>query len=139
MIVAQTKRLILSEVSLKDAPLFLEIMNTPEWLNYIEDRNIKTLKGAENHIEKNILKSYNANGFGAYKLELKSNKDISVGIAGLFKRPELDYVDIGFAFLEKYYGQGYGYESGREVLKLAKDRFSINKLVALTSPRNITS
>ena len=139
MIVAETKRLLLSKVTLEDAPLFLKIMNTPEWLEFIGDRHIYSVQDAENHLNKNILKSYDDNGFGVYKVITKESENIPIGITGLFNRPELEDVDIGFAFLEKYYGKGYGYESAMEVIRMSKELFNIKKLTAITSPKNIAS
>ena len=64
MIIAETKRLIISKVTLIDAPFFLELMNTPHWLKYIGDREIKTLKDSEENLKNGILKSYKEFGFG---------------------------------------------------------------------------
>ena len=50
MIIAETNRLIISELSLEDAPFFLKLVNTPNWIKYIGDRNLKTVKDAEDYI-----------------------------------------------------------------------------------------
>jgi RimJ/RimL family protein N-acetyltransferase len=139
MVVAKTRRLILSKVSLEDAPLFLKIMNSPEWLDYVGDRNINSIEDAENHLKEKVLISYDENGFGAYKVILKEPKDISIGVVTLFKRKEMEHVDIGFAFLQEYYAKGYGYESASEVMKLGKEQYKIKRLTGITSPRNIAS
>jgi len=68
MIIAETKRLILLEITLEDAPFFVALMNTPSFLKYIGDRNIKTLADAEIYLQKGILKSYKQHGFSYYKL-----------------------------------------------------------------------
>lgn len=56
MQIAKAQRLILSEITLDDAPSILELMNTPHWLKYIDDRNIKTVEAAAEHIKNNQLK-----------------------------------------------------------------------------------
>ena len=38
MIVAETNRLLISKFTLKDAPFFLELVNSPNWIKYIGDR-----------------------------------------------------------------------------------------------------
>jgi hypothetical protein len=44
MIVAENKRLTISEFTLEDAPFFIALVNTPNWLKYIGDRNVNTIK-----------------------------------------------------------------------------------------------
>lgn len=139
MIIAETERLIISKVTIQDASFFLELMNTPHWLKYIGDRNIKSIEDAEEAIKNGHLKSYKDNGFGFYKVSLKAENNITIGTAGLIKRDQLEHVDIGFGFLPKYEGKGFGYEAAVEVIKLAKDVFNIAKLVAITNPNNKNS
>lgn len=139
MIISETHRLIISKVTLQDAPFFLELMNTPHWIKYIGDRKIKTIDDAKAHLEKGILKSYKRNGFGFYKLLLKSENLKTIGISGLVKRKELDDVDIGFGFLADYENKGFGYESSVEIMKLAQNKFKLNKVSAITSPINANS
>ncbi len=139
MPIAETERLIIAKVTLDDAAFFLELMNTPHWLKYIGDRNVKTLEAAREHLKKGILKSYKTDGFGFYKLLLKSENNKVIGISGLVKRQQLDHVDIGFGFLPEYEGYGFGYESSVAVMSLAKDTFKLDKIVAITDPINKNS
>lgn len=137
--ITETERLIISKVTLKDAPFFLELMNTPSWLKYIGDRNIKSTKDAEENLKNGILKSYTDNGFGFYKVLLKSENNKPIGISGLVKREQLDDVDIGFGFLPDYEGKGFGFESSVEIIKLAKSKFNLKRVVAITNPDNQNS
>ena len=139
MIIAETDRLIISKVTLKDAPFFLELMNTPHWIKYIGDRNIKTLKASEENLKNGILKSYKEFGFGFYKVLLKEESNKTIGTVGLVKREELEYVDIGFGFLPAYEGKGFGFESSMAIMKLAKHKFNLEKVTAITDPVNINS
>ena len=139
MNVAETDRLVLAKVTLKDAPFFLELMNSPKWIQFIGDRNIKSVKDAENHLKKTILKCYREHGFGFYKVLLKSEEHRIIGISGLVKREQLEDVDIGFGFLPGFEGKGYGYESAIEVLKLAKEKFDLSRVSAITLPENTNS
>lgn len=139
MLISETQRLIISKVTLKDAPFFVALMNTPSWLKYIGDRHIKTIKDAENHLENGILKSYKEYGYGFYKVTQKSEPQNSIGIVGLVKRKELEHTDIGFGFLPDFEGKGYGYESSAAIMELAKNRFKLDKIVAITNPENKSS
>lgn len=139
MIVAETDRLILSKVTLKDAPFFLELMNSPKWVKYIGDRNIRTIEDAEDHLKSTILKCYAEHGFGFYKVLLKVDNKKTIGISGLVKREQLEDADIGFGFLPNYEGNGYGFESSMAVLDLAKEHFDLSKITAITLPTNTKS
>ena len=68
MIIAETERLIISKINIKDAPFFLELMNTPHWLKYIGDRNIKSIEDAEEAIKSGHLKSYKNTSKGDFKI-----------------------------------------------------------------------
>ena len=139
MQITTTQRLIISKVTLQDAPFFLALMNTPSWLKYIGDRNIKTIEDAENNLKNGILKSYQESGYGFYKVAQKLEPNVAIGIVGLVKRKELKYTDIGFGFLPQYEGKGFGYESSVAIMELAKDRFKLDTILAITHPDNKSS
>ena len=139
MIIAETERLIITKVTLLDAPFFLELMNTPHWLKFIGDRNIKTVIDAEENLKKGILKSYKENGFGFYKILLKEENNKTIGTVGLIKRDELEDIDIGFGFLPEYERRGFGYESSIEIMKLAEHTLKLKRVLAITNPINKNS
>ena len=139
MPIADTDRLLISKITLKDASNFLKLANSPHWLKYIGDRNLKTVKDAKAYLQNGTLKSYANYGFGFYKLQLKKENNKFIGICGLVKREQLVDVDIGFALYPEYEGQGFGYEASVAVLKLAKERFNLKRIVAITLPINTAS
>jgi len=47
-----TKRLSLNSLTLNDAEFIFELVNTPEWKQFIGDRNIKTITDANEYIHK---------------------------------------------------------------------------------------
>ena len=139
MIVAETNRLLISKFTLKDAPFFLELVNSPNWIKYIGDRKTKTIKEAKERIKTGHLKSYETHGFGFYKLLLKAENNKPIGTCGLIKRDSLEYVDIGFAMLPNYESLGLAHEASSEIIKLAKNVFKLDKIVAITTPDNDSS
>jgi RimJ/RimL family protein N-acetyltransferase len=139
MKIAETNRLIISKFTLDDAPFFLELVNSPNWIKYIGDRHLKTVEDAKNYLKEGSLKSYNDFGFGFYKLQLKEENNKTIGTCGLVKRDQLEHVDIGFAMLPDYEGKGFGFEASVEILKLAKGKFKLSKVLAITLPTNTSS
>jgi RimJ/RimL family protein N-acetyltransferase len=138
MIIATTDRLIIKRFTLKDAAFLKKLVNTPNFLKFIGNRNINTIEEAKTYIKNTHFKSYKTYDFGFYKLILKDS-NTPIGTCGLVKRNELNNADIGFAFLQEYENKGYGFEASEAIIKLAKLQFKLNKLLAITVPYNTSS
>jgi RimJ/RimL family protein N-acetyltransferase len=138
MKVLETERLILRRLTVEDSEFILELLNDPSWLRFIGDRGVRTLDAARDYILKTLVAMYERLGFGLYLTELK-DEGIPIGICGLIKRDSLEDVDIGFAFLPKFRGNGYAFESALAVMAYGKRTFGLNRLAAITSPDNYGS
>jgi RimJ/RimL family protein N-acetyltransferase len=139
MIVLETERLVLRHLSpATDREFILKLLNEPSFIQYIGDKGVRTLDDARQYIQNGPMKSYQENGFGLNKVELKSN-GVPIGISGLVKRDTLANADIGFAFLPEYWNRGYAIESARAVMEHARDVLGIERVVAITSPDNEAS
>jgi RimJ/RimL family protein N-acetyltransferase len=139
VIVSTTNRLTLSKITVQDAPFFVKLMNTPGFIKYIGDRNIRSVDDAASYLENDIIKSYQDNGFSYYKVVLKEDLGNILGIVGILKREQLECPDIGFAFLPQNEGKGYAFEATSELMRLAKDKFNIAKVSAITLELNKSS
>ena len=138
MQVLQTERLVLSQLTTGDAAFLLELLNSPGWLKYIGDRGVKTIEDAEKYVQEGPMKSYRENGFGLYRVSLKTDGTV-LGICGLIKRKQLEDVDIGFAFLPSFAGKGYAYESASATLAFGREQFGLKKIVAIITQDNDAS
>jgi RimJ/RimL family protein N-acetyltransferase len=136
--ILQTERLTLREITSDDAEFMFKLMNDPSWLRFIGDRNITSIKASEDYISNKLRLSYTTFGFGFYLTSLKEN-DTPIGICGLVKRPYMEHVDVGFAFMPEYRSKGFGYESTAAILEYAKDVLGINYIVAITDLDNVHS
>jgi RimJ/RimL family protein N-acetyltransferase len=136
--VLETDRLILRWLSSDDAEFILGLLNEPSWLQFIGDRGVRTIEDARDYILKGPVEMYARLGFGFYLVELKEGT-IPIGICGLIKRDFLNDVDIGFAFLPKYWGRGYAYESASAVMAYAKGPLGLQRILAITNPDNHSS
>ena len=135
MPVLETERLRLRQLGESDAPFILELVNDEAWLRYIGDRGVRNTDDARNYILKGPVDSYAKHGFGLWLVELKAGA-VPVGICGLLRRDTLPDVDIGFAFLPAYRGQGYALEAGRATLAYGRDKLDLKRIVAVTMPAN---
>ena len=62
-----------------------------------------------------------------------------MGTCGLYDRDGLEGIDIGFAFLPEYEGQGYAFESVQKLKAAATEIFKIPEIKAITTKDNIAS
>ena len=134
----ETERLILTPTSIDDAAFVLAVMNTPKWIKNIGDRKVHTIADAEQYIKDKMLPQYNRLGFGNNTVSRKSD-GVKMGSCGLYDRPGLEGVDIGFAFLPEYEGHGYAHEAAQKVKSLALSEWGITKISGITSQSNIAS
>lgn len=138
MIVLETDRLILRHQTIEDAAFILELLNDPSWIQYIGDRGVRTIDDARGYILKGALDMYARLGFGFYLTELKEG-GIPIGICGLVKRDFLEAVDVGFAFLPKFWGKGYAFEAASAVMGYTQSVLGLKRIVAITSEDNHAS
>jgi len=135
MNVLETERLLLRWLSAEDAAFIFELVNDPDWLRFIGDRGVYTLEDARGYILNGPVAMYRRVGFGLYMVELKPSAT-PIGICGLIERVGLEDIDIGFAFLPAFCGQGYAYESASAMMTYAQDTVGLNRVVAITTPGN---
>ena len=133
--VLETRRLRLREIDAGDAAFILELVNDPDWLRFIGDRGVRTLEDARGYIDRGPRSLYQKLGFGLWLVALKDG-DVPIGMCGLIKRDTLDDVDLGYAFLPAFRGQGYARESAEAARDYAFEVLGLDRLVAITDPAN---
>jgi RimJ/RimL family protein N-acetyltransferase len=138
MLILQSARLTLRTIDSGDAPFYLNLVNTREFIDNIGDRGIRTLEAAREAIDSGPVAMQTALGHSIYLVEL-THSGVAIGMCGLIKRDTLDDVDLGYALLPQYVGKGYAYEAARAVLGYARDKLGMRRLVAITSPANAAS
>jgi RimJ/RimL family protein N-acetyltransferase len=136
--ILETERLILRQFTTGDAKFIVELVNSPGWIEFIGDRNIKTEGQANEYLQNGPLKSYELNGFGLSLVELK-NERTPVGMCGIIKRDNLENPDIGFAFLPEFTGKGLAFEIANATMTYARDKLKLPVIYAITVPGNKAS
>ena len=135
--VARTDRLRLRLVGVRDAAVYLDILNDPAFIEHIGDRGVRSLDDAVKSIEEGPVTMQRTRGHSMYMVELLEGA-VAVGLSGLIKRDTLEDVDIGYAFLARHRGQGYAFEAAQAVVAHART-LGIPRLVAITTPGNAAS
>ncbi|WP_300578787.1 GNAT family N-acetyltransferase [Phenylobacterium sp.] len=136
--ILETERLVLREAGLDDAAFVLDLLNAPGFLQGIGDRGVRNLDQARDYIETRIIGSYRDHGFGMWVVAPKDAHE-PAGLAGLVKREVLPHVDLGYAFLERSWGQGYAQEAAMAVLDHARGRLGLATVAAIVNPDNWAS
>lgn len=134
----ETERLIMRPTVEEDAAFIRELLNSPKWLEYIGDRNVRTVEDANEYIKIKMLPQLERLGYGNYTLIRKSDQH-KIGTCGLYDREGLDGIDIGFAFLPGYERKGYGFEAANKLKNVAFAEFGVSEINAITIKTNIAS
>ena len=129
-----TERLSVSPVELNDCEFLMELMNSPDWLKFIGDRNVPTLSATQIYIG-NITNNPNIN----YLIVRDKETLYALGIVTLIKREYLEHWDIGFAFLPRFNGNGFAYEASKALLNNLMAKKEYQTLLATTKKDNTSS
>ena len=130
----KTDRLILSPVRLKDAGFIFELLNTEGWITFIGDRNIKSMKDAQEYIRKTLVDP----NLHYWLVQTKTEK-LSIGLISFIKRDYLEHYDLGFAFLPAFQHKGFAYEAAHKVLCDRLQDVDHKTILATAMPENLNS
>jgi RimJ/RimL family protein N-acetyltransferase len=133
--VARTDRLLIRWLDASDAAFILRLVNERAWIQFIGDKGVSTLQDAQRYIENGPVEMYERLGFGLYLVELSKTGE-AIGICGLIKRESLEDVDLGFAFLQEFWGRGYALESATAVMSYGRSVLGLSRIVAVLSHDN---
>jgi [ribosomal protein S5]-alanine N-acetyltransferase len=129
-----TSRLALKQLELTDNPFIFELVNTPNWIKFIGDRNVHSHEDASNYIQK-ILDNPDVK----YKIVCLRDSTQPIGAITFIKRHYLDHHDIGFAFLPEYAKKGYAFEATKAVLEDIISDKTHTHILATTLKDNVNS
>ncbi len=132
-----TARLTLRAFTPDDAAFIVELLNDPDWLRFIGDRQVRTQDDALAYLRKGDV-AQAKHGFSLSAV-VRTSDGALMGMCGLIRREGLSDVDLGYAFLPAYRGQGYAREAAAAWLACGFERFGLARIVAITSVDNVAS
>jgi [ribosomal protein S5]-alanine N-acetyltransferase len=133
-----TARLTLRPFALADADFIVLLLNDPGWLRFIGDRKVRTTDDAREYLRNGAIAHATKHGFALGAVQ-RTSDGVLVGMCGLIRREGLDDVDLGYAFLPAFRGQGYAREAAAAWLARGFERFDLTRIVAITSVDNAAS
>ncbi|RZK55992.1 MAG: N-acetyltransferase [Hymenobacter sp.] len=140
-----TERLLLRPLCLADAPGMLALDTDPEvhrYLGGIGGPRPAGLADSEATI-RFIQAQYAANGIGRWAVLRQATGEF-MGWAGLKLvagpvNDQRDFYDLGYRYLPRYWGQGYGYEAAAAWLRHGFAQLKLPRLCAYADVRNAGS
>ena len=136
--IIETDRLLLRPCCQDDADIIFALMNSKDFIKYIGDRGLKDLAITREYINSKMLPQIKRLGYGNYVVIRKAD-EVKLGTCGLYDRPGLKGIDIGFGFLPEYYSKGYAFESAACLRDAAFQDFGIDTLRGITVEENKSS
>jgi RimJ/RimL family protein N-acetyltransferase len=133
-----TPRLTLRRLDFDDAPFLVTLLNQPSFLVNIGDRGVRNVEDAHRYLREGPMAMYEKFGFGLWHVAQRSD-GASIGMCGLLRRDILPDVDIGYAYLPEYWGQGYALEAANATLRHAAAKFGLARVIGVVSEGNTSS
>ena len=133
-----SERLTLRELTPDDAEFVFNLYNSPEFLQFIGDKQLHSRETAKLYIENVQIPQYQNPGIGMWAIELKESQKV-IGVCGLVNREEIDGFDIGYALLKPFTGKGYASEAVDVVMKWAKTVRNMQEIFAVVQKDNAMS
>jgi ribosomal-protein-alanine N-acetyltransferase len=136
--ILSTPRLVLRLLEPDDAAFIHALVNDPDWLRYIGERNVRSLDDARGYIANGPAAMFARHGFALFAVERRED-GVPIGICGILKRDYLDAPDLGFAFLPAHRSRGYAREAAEATLAWGLEAHGIRRMLATTALDNDAS
>ncbi|WP_075341993.1 GNAT family N-acetyltransferase [Tenacibaculum agarivorans] len=132
----ETDRLEVRYLKMSDIEGYYQLQSNPKVLQYATGEVTSYEKIKENLEE--VIQKYNVvdNNFWIYAIERKSDQ-IFVGTVAIVK-DENNEDEIGYRFIETYWGNGYGFEICEGLITYAR-KVGMSKLIGYVVDENIAS
>jgi ribosomal-protein-alanine N-acetyltransferase len=138
----ETPRLILREILPSDDAGMFELDSDKEVHRYLGNKPISGIEQARNVIAL-IRQQYIENGIGRWAVIEKSSGEFT-GWSGLklmkeMRNNQVNYYDLGYRFIRKYWGKGYATESAIASRNYGFDIMNLDMMNASADINNIAS
>lgn len=138
----ETPRLILRDIRMADDKAMFELDSNPVVLTYIGIAPQTDIEQSRDVI-RFIHSQYEKYGIGRFAVVLKDTQEF-IGWAGLKYVTEsindhINYYDIGYRFIERYWGKGYATEAAQASVDYGFNTMNLDKIYAITMINNYAS
>ena len=135
-IVFETERLIVRKYTDADEENFYRLNSDPEVVRYI--REPKSREECRRFLNENITFYQQQPLMGRWAL-MQKQPELFIGSFAIIPVEKSADIQLGYALLKEYWGQGYATEITRAGLIYAKDVMKLDSIVGITEAPNIAS
>jgi RimJ/RimL family protein N-acetyltransferase len=114
-----------------DASFIRKLVNTPDWLRFIGDRNVHSDDDALQYIRKIM-----SNPAFGYQVIIDQKDGTPMGVITLLQRENLPHPDLGFALLPEFAGKDIAFRASKMVLNQVVENTDFDCLMAITLEEN---
>ena len=138
----KTERLVLRELIPDDAGKMFELDSNPEVHKYLGNNTIQNIEQAKEVI-KIIRQQYLDNEIGRWAAIEKSSGEF-IGWSGLKfitepKNNHVNFYDVGYRLIPKYWGKGYATESAKAWLDYGFTKMNLKEIIGTCHEENKAS
>lgn len=138
----ETERLILREILPSDELGFFELDSNPAVHKYLGGKPVQNIEQIKTVI-KNIRQQYIENGIGRVAIIDKKTNEF-IGWTGLKLVREntnnhIDFYDVGYRLIKKYWGKGIATETTKATLKYAFEILDLKEIYGMCDIGNLGS
>ena len=138
----ETDRLILREILSMDVEGLFELISNPKIHTYLGNKPVENI-GQTIEIIKAKRQRYSENGIGRWSI-IDKKTNAFIGWTGLKLVNEkinshIDFYDLGYRLIEKYWGKGIATETAKAILEYAFKELNLEEVYAMCDIENIGS
>ena len=138
----ETERLILREILPTDEQGLFELDSNPNVHTYLGNNPVNNISQIKEVISK-IRQQYIDNGIGRWAIIDKATNDF-IGWTGLKFVTEttnnhINFYDLGYRLIEKYWGKGIATETTKATLKYAFEKLNLKEVYGMCDIGNVGS
>ncbi|MEO0488727.1 MAG: GNAT family N-acetyltransferase [Cyanobacteria bacterium P01_A01_bin.123] len=133
----QTERLLVRHITDADVEAMHAVYGDAEAMKWVDDGQPLDRQGCIQWIDV-THRNYMSRGYGMSALVLKRT-DAIAGFCGLVHPGRQPQVEIKYALLRAYWGQGLATEAVRGMLDYAREHLKIPRVIATIAPENKAS
>ncbi|KIC02882.1 GNAT family acetyltransferase [Flavobacterium sp. JRM] len=135
----ETERLLLREFLTTDDEGMFELDSNPNVHRYVGNKPVTHIDESRAYI-KNVLQQYQDNGTGRWAVVLKETNTF-IGWSGIkFITDTINnhqnFYEIGYRFIEEYWGKGYATEAGKAFIDYAFNEMKVDAIYAYADAGN---
>lgn len=138
----ETDRLILREIVPTDADALFDLDSNPKVHTYLGNKPVENIDHTI-QIIKGIRQQYSKNGIGRWAI-IDKKTGAFIGWTGLKLVNEkinshMDFYDLGYRLIEKYWGKGIATEAAKATLEYAFKNLNLGEVYGMCEIENIGS